>query len=147
MIGKYKKWLLWGLVLVSFIGFLDASYLTLEHFKGGSVACIIAEGCDEVNNSQWAEFFGIPTALFGVLFYLFIFIISVVYIDTRKKALLKTLVLFSTCGLIFSAFFVYLQLFEIEAICSYCMVSAVTSTLLFILSLTIFKNAKTANKT
>lgn len=136
------KWLMWGLIIVSFIGFLDASYLTVAHYGGIDLTCTILKGCEEVTTSEYSVIFGVPLALLGVFYYLTVLLLSLIYFDTKNRFILKIIPPLTVAGLFASAWFVYLQLFVIKAICEYCMISAATSTTLFIFGIFIFKYKK-----
>jgi len=116
-------------------GFIDATYLTVKHFLGGPIPCSILKGCEQVTTSQYATVFGVPVALLGSFYYLTILILAAIYFDSRKPAVLKLLASLTPFGFLASLYFVYLQIFIIKAICLYCMVSATTSTILFILGM------------
>ena len=118
-------------LIVSFIGFLDSSYLTVQHYRGEPPSCAIFTGCETVAESKYAMVGPIPLALLGLLYYLAIFILTVAYFDTKKERLLILAALFTIAGFLASVYFVYLQLFVIKAICLYCIISAVSSTILF----------------
>lgn len=119
-------------LIVSFVGFLDASYLTAKHFLGDSVPCTLIHGCEKVLNSPYSLIFGIPVALLGAIYYLSFFIAMIFYFDLRKKEILKYLSYYSIAGLLASVWFVYVQIFKIGALCEFCLLSALTSTLLFV---------------
>ena len=126
-------------LIISFIGFLDATYLTVQHYRGLPPECSIIEGREEVVASKYAVMFGVPVALLGGIYYLTIFILSIIYLDSKKENIIKLAALLTFAGLIASIWFIYLQLFVIKAICVYCMFSAATSITLFILGLHILK--------
>jgi len=121
-------------IIVSFLGFLDASYLTVEHYRNALLPCIIFKGCEQVTTSAYSKVFGLPLALYGAAYYLFMLLVSVFYFDTKNKWGFNILKYLPVTGFLASAYFVYLQLFVIHAICTYCVISATTSTALFILS-------------
>ncbi|KKT41182.1 MAG: Vitamin K epoxide reductase [Candidatus Giovannonibacteria bacterium GW2011_GWA2_44_13b] len=121
-------------IAVAFIGFLDASFLTIEHYQNTALPCVIFKGCEQVTTSAYSELFGLPLALYGAAYYLFMLLVSVFYFDTKNGFAFKILKYIPVVGFLASAYFVYLQLFVIHAICTYCVISAVTSTTLFILS-------------
>ena len=133
------KWIVIALVVVSFIGFLDATYLTVKHYLGEPLNCSLLEGCEQVTTSQYATIFNVPVALGGALYYLFIFVFSIVYFDTKNNRLLSLIPPITIIGLLASGWFIYLQLFVIKAICLYCVLSAASSTTLFILGMFILK--------
>lgn len=136
------KWLAYAIVAIGFIGFLDASYLTISHYRGTDVGCSLTNGCEEVLNSGYSTIFGIPIALFGALFYLAVFILALLFTDLKKPLIPKILAALTGTAFLFSAFLVYLQFFVIKALCQYCLVSAGLSTLLFIFSLTLMIKCK-----
>ena len=118
-------------LIVSFIGFLDSSYLTVQHYRGEPPSCAIFTGCETVASSKYAVVGPVPLALLGLLYYLAIFILTVAYFDTKKERLLLLAALLTIAGFLASLYFVYLQLFVIKAICLYCIISAASSTILF----------------
>lgn len=129
-------------LIIGLIGFLDASFLTLEHYRGSIPACGFLTGCNEVLSSPYSQIRGVPLALTGVAYYLFVIFGAIYYLDTKKLHWLHILSGFTLIGIIASLYFVYLQAFVIKALCTYCLVSATTSTLLFINGLYVFKHTK-----
>ncbi len=131
-----------GWLLLSLFGFLDATYLTIQHYRGGDQTCGALWDCAAVANSPYAEIGGIPTAVFGVLYYLLIFLLSVAYVDTKQIRLLSLIVPLTGIGFLVSLILVYLQVFVIHALCLYCMISAVTSIGLFVLSVVCIRGSR-----
>jgi dihydroorotate dehydrogenase subfamily 2 len=78
--------------------------------------------------------FGIPLALFGVVYYASVFLSALYFYTTAKRSALYIVIVFTPLGFFASLYFVYLQLVVIGAICFYCMISALTSTLLFLIT-------------
>jgi uncharacterized membrane protein len=130
-----SNWLPIAFLILGTIGFADATYLTTQHFLGAPVACSILKGCEQVTTSPYSVIFGIPVALLGSIYYLTILILSVIYLDSRKINILNFIAKITPLGFLASLYFVYLQIFVIKAICLYCMGSAATSTILFILGM------------
>ena len=131
-----KKTILIG--LFSFLGLIDASYLAAKHYAGTIPPCAIVKGCEVVTTSQYATIGlpavegGISVALLGAIYYLAVLIISIAIIDTKSDRLKKFLARFSVIGLLASIWFISLQLFVIKALCLYCLVSAFSSTAIFL---------------
>lgn len=132
---RWPLWLILGLLLVSLLGFIDAGYLTVKHLNNEVPTCSIDVGCEEVATSKYSEIGGFPLAGLGVLYYLFIFVSALVYFDTESQLVKKWLPYITILGFLVSLYLVYLQLFVIEAICLYCMGSALTSTIIFVLGM------------
>lgn len=133
-IGESKKFY-WLFLVASFIGFLDASYLTASHYSGTPVICSIIEGCDKVTASAYATMGDIPVALMGMVYYFTLLFAVVWFLSTQNKKSVVFASGLTVAGFLASLWFVYLQLFVIKAICFYCMISAATSTFLFILGI------------
>lgn len=132
---QIPKWLLISFILVSFIGFLDSTFLTFEHYNQGILPCYIFSGCEEVTTSQYATMAGVPISLAGAVFYLLIFIAAVFYLDTKNEKALKVLIFLPAIGFLASLWLLGLQIFIIKAICFYCIISLISSTTLFFLSI------------
>lgn len=126
------------LFVVAAIGFVDASYLTVEHYVNKIPPCAIGS-CEQVLTSSFAVVAGIPVALAGAVYYFAVLILLMVFLDTKKESVLRFALLFTTLGFLASVYFFILQAFVIHAFCQYCLGSALTSTLLFITSILIFK--------
>ncbi len=119
-----------GAFVTALVGLADAAYLTSKHLSGAAVPCSLVSGCEVVLTSAWAEIFGIPTALFGAIAYFAAFSISFLVFYGRKN-LWPLFGLLSAAMFLFSLWLIYLQAWVIGAFCQYCLVSALTSTVLF----------------
>lgn len=139
---RLKHALFWFLG-AGFIGFLDSAYLAITHFIGSPVTCGFFTGCELVTSSEYSAIAGIPIALFGALYYLFWVLLGVWYLDSRNTLFLALLPL-TAIGFAVSLILIGIQLFIIDAICVYCMLSAASSTALFILSFIIRKAGRGA---
>ncbi len=127
------------LVVVSVLGFADATYLTVEHYRGVVPTCAIVGGCETVLTSPYSEVFGIPVALFGALYYLAIFIGSFLFLDIKKDVVIIWTARATVCGILASAYFFFVQAFTLHSWCLYCIGSIITSSLLFITGLIVEK--------
>ena len=136
---RRHRWLVWSLLAVSPLGFLDATYLSLEHYLNRAPPCSLTNGCEIVTTSSYSLLFGIPVALLGAVYYLVIIIGLVYYLDSKKPFVIKWVSRLTAAGFIFSIYLVYLQVAVLHAICLYCMLSALSSTALFILGLMVLK--------
>lgn len=141
---NWSNKLIYTFGLIALGGFLDAVYLTAAHYTQ-SINCSVISGCQEVLTSSYSEIFGIPLALLGALYYLFLIINTLLYIDHKNKWSKKIISYLPTFGFLFSLYLIYLMLFQIQALCQYCLLSALSSTILFILSLTLIKKNKKIN--
>jgi uncharacterized membrane protein len=119
---------------LAFIGVFVSTYLTLYKFGYiGSLQCAVGS-CETVNTSRWATFFGLPVAAWGLGFYVSALALVVVGIQERyadSRALSLALVALTGWGVLFSGWLTYLELFVIDAICIWCVTSAVIVLVMF----------------
>jgi len=118
--------------LVALIGFCDATYLSIEHFRGVVPPCSITAGCEKVLTSSYAVVAGIPVSLAGSFYYLVVLIGLLAYLESGNLKILKQTLFLTFLGLLASLGFIYVQVFIIGSYCLYCMGSAITSTILFV---------------
>jgi uncharacterized membrane protein len=120
-----------ALAVVALAGIGVAGYLTYTHYDEGALICT-SGGCEQVQQSEYAELAGIPVALLGLLSW--VGVLALVAWDTPlARALTAGVALVAAA---FAVYLVVLQLFVIDAICVWCMVNDVVLTpLLVVLSL------------
>ncbi len=119
---------------VALLGIFDALFLTIHYYSGTPVPCSVTSGCETVLTSQYAVWFGIPLALIGVAYYLTHFILMTAVYMRQSYSIFIAVVILSSLGFAASVAFVGLQVFVIQALCAYCLLSAFLSTILFGLS-------------
>ncbi len=133
--------------VVAAVGWMVSMMLTAIHLfalpaiPAGSDA--LTQGSIAVITSQWAYVLGIPLATFGAIYYLTTLGLTLWWFDTRHPLIIKILTPITASGVVFSAFFVYLQLGIIGEICPFCMVSASATVILFGLELGILRLSDT----
>lgn len=123
------------------IGFFDATYLAMKHFFGGVVPCLTG-GCELVTTSEYATIIGIPVALLGAIYYLSQLVLMIAHFESKSLIPVRLAARLTIIGLLASVYFVSLQLFVIHAICDKCMISAASSTALFVIGLYLQKHLK-----
>jgi len=123
---------------LALVGAFVALYLTLYKMGAiGHLACGLG-GCERVNTSKWAIFAGAPVAAWGLAFYIATFIVALVGTSpswAERREITYLLAAMSFVGVVFSAWLTYLELYVIDAICKYCVTSAVIVTAIFIVSI------------
>ena len=135
------KWILYTYVTIAAFGFIDATYLTINHYQHTVPPCFIGS-CEQVLTSEYAHIMGVPVAVYGIAYYLFILICLVVYIESkavpehesRKNKSIIAVIGATVIGLLMSLYFFGVQAFVIHDFCQYCLGSALFSTLMFIMS-------------
>jgi uncharacterized membrane protein len=95
-------------------------YLTYVHYAGLEPVCAASGGCEKVQSSTYAQLAGVPVALLGLLGYAAILATTFVRGETARLAGAGL----ALAGAGFSAYLTHLELFEIHAICQWCVASA-----------------------
>lgn len=121
------------LSVMALVGVFLAAYLTLYKLGYiGELACKVGQ-CETVNLSRWSLLFGIPVAVWGLGFYVVLFTVAFAGTTDRfadDPRVSTALLVLTACGVLFSGWLTYLELFVIHAICMYCVISAVLVTLM-----------------
>jgi uncharacterized membrane protein len=112
------------------LGLAIAGYLTYVHYAGVSPVCEIAHGCERVQSSRWSEVAGVPVALLGLIGYAGILAALFVPGETGLMAAAGQAVV----GAGFSAYLTYREVFTIDAICIWCVASALLMATLAVLT-------------
>lgn len=108
-------------------GLVVAGYLTVVHYSDQATVCVGGGGsCERVQDSEYADLVGIPVALLGLVGYVAIGA-AVLLPGERARLTAATLAL---AGFGFSAYLTYVEVFVIDAICQWCVASAVLMTAL-----------------
>ena len=134
-----------GAAIVALVGVADSIYLTVHHYTTEPVPCSLVEGCEQVLTSSYAEIAGIPLAGFGAAAYFIAFSLALLtaFGDARMWKLYGIQV---TLMALFSGWLLYVQAALIGAFCQFCLLSALTTFILFSLYLiSIFVKPRTTN--
>jgi uncharacterized membrane protein len=113
-------------VVLAVIGIGIATYIVIADSGGGAPKCLAGGGgCETVADSHYSHLAGINVAVFGIFGYVVLLAAAIVPGDAgRFGGFLAALV-----GFGFSAYLTYLELFVIDAICQWCVASAVVMAL------------------
>ena len=115
---------------VAIAGLGIAGYLTAVHYGGGEPVCAIAHGCAVVQASEYAELAGVPVALLGLIGYAGI-LVTLLRDDPAARGATALLAL---TGAGFSGWLTYVEVARLDAICIWCVGSAICMLLLAALS-------------
>jgi uncharacterized membrane protein len=121
---RFPGWLVSVLVLV---GIVVAAYLATVETTGSEAVCGPVGDCNAVQQSEYAQLFGVHVGVLGVLGYLLIGILWVVSRVAKGVLADWSLVLIalgSLFGVAFSTYLTFLEPFVIGATCMWCITSA-----------------------
>lgn len=107
------------------MGAAVAGYLTYARFTETTIACTTG-GCEAVQSSDYAELAGLPVAALGLVAYVFLLGSALFTFELARLAG----AIVAVSGALFAAYLLYAQLFLIDAICQWCVVSDVVIALL-----------------
>ncbi|HYV67860.1 MAG TPA: vitamin K epoxide reductase family protein [Myxococcales bacterium] len=117
----------------SVLGIGVATYIAIVEGGGGAPACFAGGGgCETVAESSYSHIAGINIAIFGIIGYVLLLASAFVASDAARFGGFAV----ALGGFGFSIYLTWLELFKIEAICQWCVASAVLMTILFLLNAT-----------
>ena len=112
---------------VAAFGIGVATYIAIADASGGSPVCLAGgSGCKTVANSSYSHLVGINVAVIGIAGYAMLLLTAVLRGDGARMAGFAI----ALTGFGFSVYLTYLELFVINAICQWCVASAVLMTVL-----------------
>ena len=132
-------WLQWSTFALAILGLGVSAYLTYTHYTESALAgCTETSGainCGKVTTSPQSIVFGVPVAVLGLAFYVFLAAIMSPYAwrSGRREIAVARLVSV-VVGIGFVLYLLYAELFQIGSICLYCTSVHVITFLLFVLT-------------
>lgn len=117
--------------IAALVGLLDSAYLTVKHLKEEVVPCSLITGCEQVLTSSHAEMFGIPLGVYGAIAYFLAFSLAILTIFGNRK-MWFVFGLLASVMFVYTLYLLYVQAFVIGAFCQFCLLSAISSTTLFV---------------
>lgn len=115
-------------VFVAAFGIGVATYITIADSGGGAPVCLAGgSGCRTVADSSYSHLLGANVAVLGIVGYVLLLAAALLRGDAARMGGFAL----SLGGFGFSVYLTYLELFTINAICQWCVASAVLMTLLF----------------
>jgi uncharacterized membrane protein len=105
-----------------------AVYITIADAGGGSPVCLAGgRGCETVAQNSYSHLLGVNIAVLGIAGYLLLLACALLRGDGARMAGF----VLSLLGLGYSVYLTYVELFRIDAVCQWCVASAIVMALLF----------------
>ncbi len=121
------------IAFVAAVGIGVATYITIADSGGGHPTCLAGgTGCQTVAESKYSHVAGVNVAVFGIVGYILLLASAFVAGDIGRFGGFAV----ALGGFGFSVYLTYLEIFTIEAICQWCVASAILMTILFLLNAT-----------
>jgi uncharacterized membrane protein len=121
------------IAFIAVLGIGVATYITIADSGGGAPACLAGGGgCETVAESSYSHIAGVNIAIFGIIGYILLLLSAFFANDAARFGGFAV----ALGGFGFSVYLTYLEIFKIEAICQWCVSSAILMTILFLLTAT-----------
>jgi len=138
------------LTVLAMLGIMDAGYITYGELSGQVPNCQPPFSCQTVLDSPWSKVGLIPLAAFGLIFYAVMFTFGILsFMDVRSISIKKhkvpvhvLIVVLGSAGMLFSMWLIFVMGVILKAWCLYCLLSAINCSMIFILSLLLFRTAR-----
>ena len=104
-----------NLVFTAFIGIYE--------FFSKTTVCILGKGCEIVQTSDYASLMGINLSILGIIALAALFILYA--LSLKEYIPYSFYVIPCYIGTILAAYFIYLQVYVIQALCTTCMITDV----------------------
>jgi uncharacterized membrane protein len=130
-------WLVWTTWILSLAGLAVSIWLTIVHYNTSvTLACPATStiNCEKVITSPQSVVFGIPVAVLGLAFFVFLAVVNSPWVwrmtwPPVRWARIGSMVV----GIVFVLYLVYTELFTVRAICLWCTSVHVITFALFVL--------------
>jgi len=139
-----KKTFFWLILILSFVGIFDAAFLVFNEQSGDLPFCSInsLNNCANVLNSAYSQFKGIPLALIGLIYYSVIALVTIFSFFIKKNFWKYFLIISTLGGFLVSFYLLIIQVFVLKSICTFCIISALTSSIIFLAVQYFFKKER-----
>jgi len=126
-----------AIAVLALAGLFVSLYLWLHKLGLIGVLQCGTGGCDTVQASRYADFLGLPVAVYGVVGYAALFVVSMMAVQqpqTPHRHLDRAVAVLSSLGFLFTLYLTALELFVIHATCRWCLGSAAIITAIMVLA-------------
>jgi uncharacterized membrane protein len=131
------KWLHRVSLALAIVGLIVSIYMTVYKVSSNDALCLGSGDCSTVNASRYSEIYGFPVASVGIAGYFAILLIH--WYENRDKFFKRNgpLLVFGLAltGFLFTLYLIYIEFAVLKALCPFCLVSQITMTILFLISI------------
>jgi uncharacterized membrane protein len=129
-------WLPFTTLVLAVLGLADSAYQVYTHYSGtGLLGCsATGDSCVAVQTSSYAYIFGIPVAVFGLAFFVFMVAACSPWAWRAKLPAVRLVRLASVViGMLFVLYLVFREVVTLGKICAYCTSVHIITFILFVL--------------
>ena|ERR1051326_6520720 len=123
------------LLWLAFFGIINAIYMSYHTYMGTSTYCLFfrKESCEKVQRSRYTKTFGVPNPYLGLSILILIVVLTLRY--TGRLISFTPAFVIICAAFFFSCYFMYLQARVLKAYCTWCVISCLIFTAIFIIGL------------
>jgi uncharacterized membrane protein len=122
-----REWISWPAtsIALAVLGIGVTSYLSYVAFNADALTCAISD-CGTAQSSDYAKIAGIPIALLGLGMYITVVALGLVRASRPGYSKMATFSLFAIvlASVVYYGYLTYIEIWVIEAICQWCVASA-----------------------
>jgi uncharacterized membrane protein len=115
-----------AIAALAVLGLAISVYLTWVHYAGIKPVCTGISDCERVQTSDYADLVGIPVAVLGIAGY------AAILASLRTRV--EVTALLAYLAVAFSAYLTWAEVFKIDAICQWCVGSAIITLVIAVLA-------------
>ena len=122
--------------LLGLYGFILASHIHSKKAQKTKLVCPMRSNCDTVIHSDYSTIFGISVEILGMIYYAFIGgVYGIIFLTGYSSHILFFVLMWLSCGaVIFSTYLVLVQALVLRQWCTWCLMSASITILIFLIS-------------
>lgn len=128
------------LIFTAFSGVILTIYIYHKKRSHEAMVCPLNGHCESVLSSEFSTFLGVPVELLGMFYYAAVAVsYGIITVIPEASSPMLTLSVFTvtSTAFLFSAYLVFIQVMYLKQLCTWCLLSAGLSTLIFILTIII----------
>jgi uncharacterized membrane protein len=126
-------------LLLGVVGAGIGAYLVWIHYDIEALVCGLGD-CETVQTSSYATVVGIPIAILGLLMYLALLALTAIRLLRPAQLVPASMaaLAITAAGTLYSAWLTWVEVEVLEAICQWCVASAIVTTLMLVVEIVIF---------
>lgn len=129
-------------VIVAFGGFSIAFYIRYKKQRSELLVCPLNSNCETVIHSAYSTFLAVPLEFWGMGYYALVSLTYILFFFSPAARALNLMHLISwvtVMAFLFSLYLVYVQAVKLREWCTWCLISALFCSIIFLASLAIFQ--------
>jgi uncharacterized membrane protein len=112
-----------AIVLLDLVAMVSLGYLAYVKLANESAVCFVVQGCDRVQTSPYSVFLGIPVAIYGLAVVSVVLAAALAWWRIGDRRFLYVPYALGLLSIFVIAALVYLELFVIHAVCTWCTIA------------------------